>query len=267
MPATCAIDDDVEDRPALGGPSRRRPGQRGSSARSASSRGPPTATSRPSTVAARPATGERLEASAAGPSSMPRCLGASHDRPGERVLRVGLDGRGEAEDALDVHRVRRDVGEDRLALVRVPGLVEDDDVELRARSSARRSLTSSPFRAPSEVEMAMTSGMARPRAWGQAMTRTVAVRTSAPSGSPRSHQHDEGDRAGGEGDVEQERGGPVRERLRPRRRGLGRATRRMIPDRAVARRGGDPDAQRAARGDRAGDHRVAGLLGTARTRR
>ena len=54
------------------------------------------------------------------------------------------------------------------------------------------------------------------------MTRTVAVRTSAPSGSPCSHQNDERDRAGGEGDVEQERGGPVGERLGPRGRRLGR---------------------------------------------
>ena len=47
---------------------------------------------------------------------------------------------------------------------------------------------SSPFRAPSEVEIAMTNGIARPRACGQAITRTVTVRTSAPSGSPSNHQ-------------------------------------------------------------------------------
>jgi len=35
---------------------------------------------------------------------------------------------------------------------------------------------------PHDVEIAITSGMARPSAWGQAMTRTVAVRTSASSG-------------------------------------------------------------------------------------
>ena len=47
---------------------------------------------------------------------------------------------------------------------------------------------SSPFWAPSDVEIAMTNGIARPRACGQAMTRTVTVRTSAPSGSPSNHQ-------------------------------------------------------------------------------
>ena len=47
------------------------------------------------------------------------------------------------------------------------------------RSSAIRFLIRTPARAARSVEMAMTSGMARPRAWGQAITRTVTVRVTA----------------------------------------------------------------------------------------
>ena len=45
------------------------------------------------------------------------------------MLRVGLDRRREPEDTLGVHRARRDVDEDRLALGQRAGLVEDDRVE------------------------------------------------------------------------------------------------------------------------------------------
>ena len=45
-----------------------------------------------------------------------------------------------------------------------------------------------PLRAASAVEMAMTRGMASPRAWGQAITSTVTVRSTAWSGSPRASQ-------------------------------------------------------------------------------
>ena len=62
------------------------------------------------------------------------------------------------------------------------------DVLARARSSASLSLTRSPFCAPSDVEIAMTRGIARPRACGQAMTRTVAVLTKACPLSPDNHQ-------------------------------------------------------------------------------
>ena len=56
---------------------------------------------------------------------------------------------------------------------------------VRIRSSANRSLINTPERAARSVEMAVTSGMASPRAWGQAMTNTVTVRTTASSGLPR----------------------------------------------------------------------------------
>ena len=69
--------------------------------------------------------------------------------------------------------------------VSVPVLSKMTTSTSLARSSAKRSLTSRPFRAPSVVLMAMTSGIARPSAWGQAMTSTVAARMNASSGSPR----------------------------------------------------------------------------------
>ena len=124
--------------------------------------------------------------------------------------------------------------EHRLALVSVPVLSKITTSSSRARSSASRSFTSSPLRAPSEVEIAMTSGMARPSAWGQAMTSTVAVRTSATSGSPRSHQATSVMTPATESDVEEERGGPIGQVLRREPDACAAATRRMIPDSAVS---------------------------------
>jgi hypothetical protein len=56
------------------------------------------------------------------------------------------------------------------------------------RSSESLSFTSTPFRAESEVETAITSGIASPRACGQAITSTVTVRTTADSGCPSPSQ-------------------------------------------------------------------------------
>ncbi len=55
---------------------------------------------------------------------------------------------------------------------------------VRIRSRAIRSVTRIPDRDAFAVEMAVTRGIARPRAWGQAMTRTVTVRSTAKAGSP-----------------------------------------------------------------------------------
>ena len=196
--------------------------------------------------------GGRLDAGCLAPSTIARASGCS-----ESASTAAASPR-----PVRLHRARRDVDEDRLAPVRVPVLSKIDHVEVRARSSASRSLTSRPFRAPSEVEIAITSGIARPSAWGQAMTSTVAVRTSAPSGSPCSHQNDERDDAGAEGDVEQHGGRPVGQGLGMRCRGLRRGDQAHDPrqrGRVAGRR--HPDPQRAARGDRARDDGVAGLLG------
>ena len=56
---------------------------------------------------------------------------------------------------------------------------------VRIRSSARRSFTSMPARAASAEEIAITSGIANPRAWGHAMTSTVTVASTARFASPR----------------------------------------------------------------------------------
>ena len=114
----------------------------------------------------------------------------------------------------------------------------------------------------------MTSGIASPSACGQAMTSTVAVRTSAPSGSPERPPADQRDRAGGERDVEQERRGPVGQRLGTRRRCL--RLRDQAHDPGQRRRvadGRDPDAEAAAGGDRARDDLVARRLGHRRATR
>ena len=73
-------------------------------------------------------------------------------------------------------------------LVRVPVLSKSTASMLRIRSRARRSFTRMPARAATEVEMLMTRGIASPSAWGQAITRTVTVRTKAALRSPSAHQ-------------------------------------------------------------------------------
>src|SRR5829696_543612 len=75
-----------------------------------------------------------------------------------------------------------------LPVVRVPVLSNRTASTVRIRSRARRSLTRTPLRAASPVEMAITSGMANPRAWGQAITSTVTVRSTAWSGAPSTSQ-------------------------------------------------------------------------------
>ena len=88
------------------------------------------------------------------------------------------------------------------------------------RSSARRSFTRIPFRADSAVEIEITSGIARPESVGQAMTRTVTVRSTALRGLAEHGPHDEGDEPRGGGDVEEERGRSIRQCLRSGLRAL-----------------------------------------------
>ena len=99
-----------------------------------------------------------------------------HDRPGERMLAVGLDRGREAQ-----HRVV--VAVDRAATsctvgrpsVRVPVLSNSTASTVRMRSRASRSFTRMPLRADIAVDRAITSGIARPSAWGHAITSTVTV--------------------------------------------------------------------------------------------
>ena len=67
----------------------------------------------------------------------------------------------------------------------------------------------------------MTSGMARPRACGQAITSTVTVRSTASSALPSSVQAMNVMTPAAGGEVEQEGGRPVGEGLGPRGGGLG----------------------------------------------
>src|SRR5699024_5382933 len=68
--------------------------------------------------------------------------------------------------------------------VRVPVLSKSTTSMVRMRSKAIRSLIRTPDFAARSVEIAMTSGIARPRACGQAMISTVTVRMTAWSGLP-----------------------------------------------------------------------------------
>ena len=73
-------------------------------------------------------------------------------------------------------------------LVRVPVLSNSTVSIDRMRSSANRSFTRIPARADTAVDSDTTSGIASPSAWGQAMTRTVMLRTIALSVSPSADQ-------------------------------------------------------------------------------
>ncbi len=73
-------------------------------------------------------------------------------------------------------------------LVSVPVLSNRTARTVRIRSRAMRSLIRMPFLALTAVEIAITSGMASPRAWGQAITSTVTVRSTASRGSPSAIQ-------------------------------------------------------------------------------
>ena len=63
--------------------------------------------------------------------------------------------------------------------VRVPVLSKTTVLILRAASTAWALRTSIPFFAPMVVEIVVTTGIASPRACGQAMTKTVIARVSA----------------------------------------------------------------------------------------
>ena len=97
--------------------------------------------------------------------------------------------------------------------------------------------------------MAMTSGIASPSACGQAMTSTVAVRTSAPSAvaeQPPDHERDDARR---ERDVEEERRRPIGQRLGARARRLRRRDEAHDPRqrRRVRRRRSTRDARLSRR--------------------
>ena len=119
-----------------------------------------------------------------------------------------------------------------------------------------------PALAATEVEIAMTSGIASPRACGHEITRTVTVRSTAWSISPKAAQTTNVTHAGSHRDVEQRRRCSVGERLGPRFRRL--RFRHEAPDareRRVLANRSDADPHGAIGRDRSSDHRVADALG------
>ena len=147
-------------------------------------------------------------------------------------------------------------------LVSVPVLSNSTVSIVRIRSRASRSLTRIPLRAATAVDSEITSGIASPRACGQAITSTVTVRTMASSTSPSSDHTTNVIDPGGDRDVEQQRGEPVGQRLGPA------AARLRVGDqpldagqRGVVADGVDADPDRRVGRHRAGDDPVAGALG------
>ena len=203
--------------------------------------------------------------------------GRRDDRPGQRVLAVGLDRGGEPQHlGLGVRSVPTTPLTAWLPFVRVPVLSKSTASIVRMRSRASRSLTRMPLRAATAVDSAITSGMARPRACGQAITSTVTVLRTASSTCPSERPDHEGEQRGAGRDVEEGRGEPVGEHLGPAAAGLGlghepldarpaRCRRRRHPpgpDRRVGRHrpGDDPVARTAWHGPRLpGDHRLVEL--------
>ena len=165
-------------------PSVRQASATGSSAApSCSSRaGPPTWTRWPPTVAETPTAGDDENSEAAGTSS-PCCRAAS-----TIALASGCSLSDSAAAASASTRSRSSPVAGSTAptagspLVRVPVLSNSTVSTVRMLSSASRSFTSTPPRAARSVAIEMTSGIARPRAWGHAITSTVMVRITASSG-------------------------------------------------------------------------------------
>ena len=143
-------------------------------------------------------------------------------------------------------------------LVSVPVLSNSTVSIERMRSRASRSLTRIPAFADTAVEMAITSGIARPRACGQAITkhgdgagdRGVEIADRPP--------HDERDDRGGDGDVEQQRGEAVGEHLSSALAGLGVGDEPLDPGQGgVVTDGVDTHPDRAVGRHRAGHHAAA----------
>ena len=224
--------------------------------------GPPTATVAPSTVASTP---DRHWPGTPWPWGLSDTvrLGLGHDRAGERVLAVGLDRGREGEQVALVHARQRRRPRSRRARPSsgCRSCRTGRCSTSRIRSSARRSLTRMPLRAESAVEIAITSGIASPSAWGHEMTRTVTVRVIASSMSPNDDPGDEGHDAGTERDVEEDRRKPVGQHLRVRARRLGIGNHPLdAGEGGFLADGGDADPDRGPGHDRPGDHPVAQCL-------
>ncbi len=112
--------------------------------------------------------------------TMPRAIGCSESASAEAAIRSASVSVRSSVTPMSTTRNSPSVS--------VPVLSKMTVSSFLASSSPRRSRTSNPPFAPNVVEIATTSGTANPNACGQAMTRTVAVRTNASSGSPSASQ-------------------------------------------------------------------------------
>ena len=190
-------------------------------------------------------------------TSRPSVAGCPDDGPGHGVFAVGLDRGGQRQQlALGTPPAAATPVTAGSPLVRVPVLSNRTTSIVRIRSSASRFFTSTPARAARSVEMAMTSGMARPEGVRAGDHQTVTVRVTASSTPPSSVQTTNVMSPATGGEVEQERRGPVGQRLRPGRGRLRLGDQPLDPgQRGVVPDGGDPDPQGVVGGDGSGDHR------------
>ncbi len=119
-----------------------------------------------------------------------------------------------------------------------------------------------PAFAETAVDKAITSGIAKPRACGQAMTSTVTVRTTASSTLPASSQATNVIDPSGRGDVEQNRRKAVGEHLGAAAAGLGVGHETLDPgQRRFVSDGVHPYTHRRVGRNRSGDDTIATLLG------
>ncbi len=161
---------------------RRRPGRRAPVEPAlAQQRRPADGVPPPSTVASTPRpVSDRKSRRAGDVAALPR-----RPRRSARASGCSLSASTAAASAQHVVRVEAGAGARSTPvtawwpLVSVPVLSNSTASTVRIRSSASRSLTRMPAWAAIAVDSATTSGMASPRAWGQAITRTVTVRTTA----------------------------------------------------------------------------------------
>ena len=115
-----------------------------------------------------------------------------------------------------------------------------------------------PAFAATAVDRAMTSGIANPRACGQAMTETVTVRTTASVDAAGEQPGNERHRTSGGGDVEENGGEAVGQRLGPAAARLGVGDEPLNPGQGgVVTDRVDTHADRRVGGHRPGDDAVA----------